>query len=84
MPAMSADQRLKYHRTEVWTDAADVQVIKTLKTRYAKLAPNAGTITTTAIVRRALRHLDSHMRTVKFPKACLAEVAAMAEVINSR
>ena len=84
MSGMNHEQRRKYHRTEVWMDAVDLKVIETLKTRYAKLIPNVGTISTTVVIRRALRQLDRHLKTLTTTRTRLAEVASMAEVINSR
>ena len=85
MPTMTDDQRRRYRRTEVWARADDLKAIASLKIRYEKLVPNGPTITTTAVIRRAIRLLDQHMQRQNLltPGPRLAEVAAMAEVINS-
>ena len=87
MPTMNDKQRRKYHRVEVWTDAADNRAIARITARYERLMVTTGTtITTTAVIRRAIRLLDAHMRRQNLltPGPRLAEVAAMAEVISSR
>lgn len=84
---MTEAMRLKYHRTELWTDAADVKAIERITARYERLMATTGsTITTTAVIRRAIRLLDQHTRRQNFltPGPRLAEVSAMADVINSR
>ena len=85
MPTMSDAMRLKYKRTEVWLPAADVKAIEKLKARYGDLMSTTGsTITTTAVIRRAIRLLRDQTRShcLLTPGSRLTEIAAMAEVIN--
>ena len=88
MPPMTKALHKKFKRTEVWLDAGDIKAVETLRRRYGVLMATSGinTISTAAVIRRAIRLLNDETRAVNMvrPGQKLAEISVMAEIVNNR